>query len=62
MPQASALLLALAAYDAFFHPLSLSFRDPISAFHEALISPIPYVVFGLLNFAVDRTASKKTTD
>jgi hypothetical protein len=55
-------LLALAAYDAFFHTLSLSFRDIINAFHEALISPIPYVVFGLLNFAVNRTASKKTTD
>jgi hypothetical protein len=45
------LLLALAAYDAFFHTLPLSIRDIISTFHEALISPIPYVVLGLLNFA-----------
>jgi|GEM_PF-3126009 hypothetical protein len=49
------LLLALAAYDAIFHTLPLSFREIISAFHQALISPIPYVVFGLLNFAT-RTA------
>jgi hypothetical protein len=55
-------LLALAAYDAFFHTLALSFRDIINTFHEALISPVPYVVFGLLNFAVNRSASKKTTD
>jgi hypothetical protein len=45
------LLLLLAAYDAFIQTLPLSFRDIISTFHEALISPIPYVVFGLLNFA-----------
>jgi hypothetical protein len=55
-------LLVLAAYDTFFHTLALSFRDIISTFHEALISPVPYVVFGLLNFAVNRTASKKQTD
>jgi hypothetical protein len=45
------LLLLLAAYDAIVQPLPLSFRDIISTFHEALISPIPYVVFGLLYFA-----------
>jgi hypothetical protein len=56
------LLLALAAYDAFIHTLPLSFRDPINTFHETLISPIPYVVFGLLNFAVRRPPSKKTPD
>jgi hypothetical protein len=55
-------LLVLAAYDAFFHTLPLSFRDIISTFHEVLISPVPYVVFGLLNFAVNPTAFKKPTD
>jgi hypothetical protein len=45
------LLLLLAAYDAFIHTLPLSLRDIISTFHQAMISPIPYVVFGLFNFA-----------
>jgi hypothetical protein len=44
------LLLLLAGYD-FIHPLTPTLRQPISTFHEALISPIPYVVIGLLNFA-----------
>jgi hypothetical protein len=56
------LLLALAAYDAFFHTLPLSFRDIISTFHQALISPIPYVVFGLLNFAIRRSLSKQQSN
>ena len=45
------LLLLLAAYDTFIHPLSPTLRQPVSTFHEALISPIPYVVVGLLNRA-----------
>lgn len=45
------ILLALATIDAFFHPLPPGLRQPVSTFHEAIISPIPYVVFGLLNFA-----------
>ena len=49
------LLLLLACYDAFIHLLPPSLRQPISTFHEALISPIPYVVTGLLNFAIRRT-------
>jgi len=53
------LLLALGAYDALIHTLPLSLRDIISTFHLALISPIPYVVFGLLNFAVRRPPSNK---
>jgi|HubBroStandDraft_1064217.scaffolds.fasta_scaffold49886_3 hypothetical protein len=53
------LLLSLAAYDAFIHTLPLSLRDAISTFHQAVISPIPYVVLGLLNFAVNRPASNK---
>jgi hypothetical protein len=56
------LLLALAAYDAFIHTLPLFLRDIITTFHEALISPIPYVVFGLLNFAVRRPPSKKPSN
>ncbi len=52
------LLLALAAYDAFVHILPLTLRDIITTFHEALISPIPYVVFGLINFA-NRTPPSK---
>jgi len=53
------LLLALAAYDAFIHILPLPLRDIISTFHEALISPIPYVVFGLINFATRTPPSKQ---
>jgi hypothetical protein len=49
------LLLLLAAYDAFIHPLPPTLRQPVSTFHEGLISPIPYVVIGLLNFATRRT-------
>jgi hypothetical protein len=56
------LLLALAAYDAFIHTFPLSLRDTISTFHQALISPIPYVILGLLNFAVNRPPSTKNPD
>jgi hypothetical protein len=49
------ILLLLAACDTFIHPLPPTLRQPISTFHEALISPIPYVVIGLLNFAIRRT-------
>ena len=51
------LLLILALYDAIIHNLPASFRQPVSTFHEALISPIPYVVIGLLNFATHRPSS-----
>jgi hypothetical protein len=46
-----ALLLLLATYDAAIHPLSPTFRQAISTFHDALISPIPYVVIGILTWA-----------
>ena len=49
-----ALLLILAGYDAAIHPLPPTLRQPISTLHEALISPIPYVVIGLLNWATSR--------
>lgn len=49
-----AILLLFAAYDSFIHLLPPNLRDTISTFHEALISPIPYVVIGLLNFATRR--------
>jgi 4-amino-4-deoxy-L-arabinose transferase-like glycosyltransferase len=49
-----AILLILALYDAMIHNLPSSFRQPVSTFHEALISPIPYVVIALLNFATRR--------
>lgn len=45
------ILLLLAAYDSLIHPLAPTLRQPVSTFHEALISPIPYVVIGILNFA-----------
>jgi hypothetical protein len=50
-----ALLLLLAGYDAAIHTLPDTLRQPISTFHEALISPIPYVVIGLLNRATRRS-------
>jgi hypothetical protein len=49
-----AILLLLAAWDAAIHGLPPSIRQPISTFHEALISPIPYVVIGLLTRAARR--------
>jgi hypothetical protein len=49
------LLLFLAGYDAFIHPLPPALRQLISTFNEAVISPIPYVVIGLLNFASRRS-------
>jgi hypothetical protein len=52
------ILLLLAGYDALIHPLPPTLRQPISTFHEALISPIPYVVIGLLNFATRRTPTR----
>jgi hypothetical protein len=51
-----ALLIILALYDAVIHNLSPSLRQPVSTFHEALISPIPYVVIGLLTRATRRSA------
>lgn len=48
------LLVILALYDAVIHNLPPSFRQPVSTFHEALISPIPFVVIGLLNFGMRR--------
>lgn len=52
------ILIILALYDAIIHPLPPGLRQPISTFHEALISPIPFVVLGLLNFATRRTQQK----
>ena len=49
-----ALLVLLAMYDALIHHLPPSLRQPVSTFHEALISPIPYVVIGLLTRATRR--------
>src|SRR6185312_8475368 len=37
------ILILLAGYDAAIHELSPSLRQPVSTFHEFLISPIPYV-------------------
>ncbi len=51
------LLVIFAIYDAAIRNLPPSFRQPVSTFHEALISPIPYVVIGLLNFATRRSPS-----
>lgn len=42
------LLLLLAAYDSFIRELPLALRQPVSTFHEFLISPIAYVVIGIL--------------
>ena len=54
-----AILIILALYDAFIHNLPPSIRQPVSTFHETLISPIPYVVIGLLTRATRRTTSPK---
>jgi hypothetical protein len=51
------VLLLLAAWDALIHELPPSLRQPVSTFHEALIAPIPYVVFGLLIRATRRAAA-----
>lgn len=43
-----ALLLLLGIYDFWTQDLSVSFRDFIITVHELLISPVPYVVAGLV--------------
>jgi hypothetical protein len=43
------LLLLLAFYDARVSLLPLPFRNAIITFHEFLISPIPYVIAGILS-------------
>lgn len=50
------ILLLLAAWDTLIHELSPSLRQPVTTFHEALIAPIPYVVFGLLIRATRRAS------
>ncbi|HET6253220.1 MAG TPA: hypothetical protein VFE32_04075 [Puia sp.] len=50
------LLLLLAGYDSLIYPLPQTLRQPISTFHEALISPIPYVVLALLTIAIHRSS------
>ena len=42
------LLLLLGIYDFWTQNLSVTFRDFIISVHEFLISPIPYVVAGLV--------------
>jgi hypothetical protein len=44
-----ALLLLLAACDVLIGALSVPLRSLVSSFHEFLISPIPYVIAGLLS-------------
>jgi glucan phosphoethanolaminetransferase (alkaline phosphatase superfamily) len=42
------LLLLLGIYDFWAQDLSVTFRDFIITVHELLISPIPYVIAGLV--------------
>jgi hypothetical protein len=48
------ILIVLGLYDAIFSTLSMPLRKVISTFHEFLISPIPYVIVGILNSALKR--------
>lgn len=45
------ILVLLAGYDATIHELPPSLRQPVSTFHEFLISPIPYVFVGIVSRA-----------
>jgi hypothetical protein len=48
------ILILLGLYDAIFSTLSMPLRKVISTFHEFLISPIPYVIIGIMNSALKR--------
>ena len=50
------ILLLFAAWDVLIQELPPSIRQAVSTFHEALIAPIPYVVFRLLIRATRRAA------
>jgi hypothetical protein len=54
------ILILLGLYDAIFSTLSMPLRKVISTFHECLISPIPYVIVGILNSALKRAAAPLT--
>lgn len=49
-----AILILFAGYDAVIRELPPPLRQPISTFHEFLISPIPYVFIGIVSRAVRR--------
>jgi len=51
------ILILLGLYDAIFSTLSMPLRKVISTFHEFLISPIPYVIVGIMNSALKRAAT-----
>jgi len=48
------ILILLGLYDAIFSTLSMPLRKVISTFHEFLVSPIPYVIVGIINSALKR--------
>jgi hypothetical protein len=52
-----AILILLGLYDAIFSTLSMPLRKLISTFHEFLISPIPYVIVGIINSALKRAGA-----
>jgi hypothetical protein len=54
------VLVLLAGYDATIHELPPSLRQPVSTFHEFLISPIPYVFVGIISRGMARRASPPT--
>ena len=43
------LLFLLAGYDAVVEEFAVSFRNVVIDLHELLISPVPYVVAGIVN-------------
>ena len=44
-----ALLLLLAGIDVLVEEFAVSFRNVVISLHEFLISPVPYVVAGIVN-------------
>ena len=45
------LLVLFGIYDEWISSFSMPFRNLVITLHECLISPIPYVIIGIINFA-----------
>ncbi|HLI93542.1 MAG TPA: hypothetical protein VKU83_08025 [Puia sp.] len=56
-----AILILFAGYDAAIRELPPPVRQPVSTFHEFLISPIPYVFIGIVSRAVRRNPESGPT-
>jgi hypothetical protein len=46
------LLVLFGIYDEWISSFSMPFRNLVITLHECLISPIPYVIIGIINFAL----------